>query len=69
MVAVADDFPDMGPLRADVHHSRPVRLATPYTVADFHRLPSAGLPAHPDHPKYTAHGFPSPRGLIVKFLH
>ena len=50
MVAVADDFPDMGPLRADVHHSRPVRLATPYTVADFHRLPSAGLPAHPDHP-------------------
>jgi hypothetical protein len=33
-----------------VHHSGPVRLATPYTVADFHRLPSAGLPAHPDHP-------------------
>ena len=38
------------PSRADVHHSGPVRLATPYTVADFHRLPSAGLPAHPDHP-------------------
>jgi hypothetical protein len=38
------------PSRTDVHHSGPVRLATPYTVADFHRLPSAGLPAHPDHP-------------------
>ena len=38
------------PSRTDVHHSGPVRLATPYTVADFHRLPSAGLPAHPGHP-------------------
>ena len=52
------------PSRSDVHHSGPVRLATPYTVADFHRLSSAGLPAHPDHPilmspvKHTAHGFP-----------
>ena len=38
------------PSRTDVHHSGPVRLARPYTVAKFHRLPSAGLPALPDHP-------------------
>jgi hypothetical protein len=30
-----------------VHHSGPIRFATPYTVTDFHRLPLAGLPAHP----------------------
>src|SRR4029077_3665992 len=36
---------------------------------------TGGAGARPDHPilmspvKHSAHGFPSPRGLIVKFLH
>jgi hypothetical protein len=39
------------------------------------QLIAGGAGARPDHPilmspvKHAAHGFPSPRGLIVKFLH
>jgi hypothetical protein len=36
--------------RLHAHDLGSVWLATPCTVTDFHRLPSAGLPAHPDHP-------------------
>jgi hypothetical protein len=36
--------------RLHAHDLGSVWLATPCTVTDFHPLPSAGLPAHPDHP-------------------
>jgi hypothetical protein len=35
--------------RLPAHDLGPVGLAKPCTVTDFHRLSSAGLPAHPDH--------------------
>jgi hypothetical protein len=58
----------------------PVRMSSSDSTPLFGKRPSpashpGGAGARPDHPilmspvKHTAHGFPSPRRLIVKFLH
>ena len=49
--------------RIAAHDSGSVWLARPCTVTDFHRLPSAGLPAHPDHPITGPQSLPARRFL------